>query len=275
MYKKLLKLALIVLSLSSCNTASKIQENTNKDYNLVWSDEFDETAINANNWSYQVEPVGRFNNEWQAYTNSSDNAYIEKGNMVIEAKYNGNGLAKGNYTSARMITQGKKNFKYGKVQARIKVPYGQGIWPAFWMLGSNIKENNPNGTVNWPYCGEIDIMEKVGGGIKEKELHGTIHFWEDSKNKWTYIGGKTTTTNNLADDFHVYEVEWDPEKIIWKLDGIEYHRQNITSSDYDEFRNEFYILLNVAVGGDWPGAPNSTTTFPQKMLIDWIRVYQK
>ncbi len=275
MYKKLLKLALIVLSLSSCNTASKIQENTNKDYSLVWSDEFDGTAINTNNWSYQVEPAGRFNNEWQSYTNSSDNAYIEKGNMVIEAKYNGNGLAKGNYTSARMITQGKKNFKYGKVQARIKVPYGQGIWPAFWMLGSNIKENNPNGTVNWPYCGEIDIMEKVGGGIKEKELHGTIHFWEDSKNKWTYIGGKTTTTNNLADDFHVYEVEWDAEKIIWKLDGIEYHRQNITSSDYDEFRNEFYILLNVAVGGDWPGAPNSTTTFPQKMLIDWVRVYQK
>lgn len=275
MYKKLLKLALIVLSLSSCNTASKLQENTNKDYSLVWSDEFDETAINTNNWSYQVEPAGRFNNEWQAYTNSSDNAYIENGNMVIEAKYNGNGLAKGNFTSARMITQGKKNFKYGKVQARIKVPYGQGIWPAFWMLGSNIKENNPNGTVNWPYCGEIDIMEKVGGGIKEKELHGTIHFWEDSKNKWTYIGGKTTTTNNLADDFHVYEVEWDAEKIIWKLDGIEYHRQNITSSDYDEFRNEFYILLNVAVGGDWPGAPNSTTTFPQKMLIDWVRVYQK
>lgn len=275
MYKKLLKLALIVLSLSSCNTASKLQENTNKDYSLVWSDEFDETAINTNNWSYQVEPAGRFNNEWQAYTNSSDNAYIENGNMVIEAKYNGNGLAKGNFTSARMITQGKKNFKYGKVQARIKVPYGQGIWPAFWMLGSNIKENNPNGTVNWPYCGEIDIMEKVGGGIKEKELHGTIHFWEDSKNKWTYIGGKTTTTNNLADDFHVYEVEWDAEKIIWKLDGIEYHRQNITSSDYDEFRNEFYILLNVAVGGDWPGAPNSATTFPQKMLIDWVRVYQK
>lgn len=275
MYKKLLKLALIVLSLSSCNTASKLQENTNKDYSLVWSDEFDGTAINTNNWSYQVEPAGRFNNEWQAYTNSSDNAYIENGNMVIEAKYNGNGLAKGNFTSARMITQGKKNFKYGKVQARIKVPYGQGIWPAFWMLGSNIKENNPNGTVNWPYCGEIDIMEKVGGGIKEKELHGTIHFWEDSKNKWTYIGGKTTTTNNLADDFHVYEVEWDAEKIIWKLDGIEYHRQNISSSDYDEFRNEFYILLNVAVGGDWPGAPNSTTTFPQKMLIDWVRVYQK
>lgn len=275
MYKKLLKLALIVLSLSSCNTASKLQENTNKDYSLVWSDEFDGTAINTNNWSYQVEPAGRFNNEWQAYTNSSDNAYIENGNMIIEAKYNGQGLSQGNFTSARMITQGKKNFKYGKVQARIKVPYGQGIWPAFWMLGSNIKENNPNGTVNWPYCGEIDIMEKVGGGIKEKELHGTIHFWEDSKNKWTYIGGKTTTTNNLADDFHVYEVEWDPEKIIWKLDGIEYHRQNITSSDYDEFRNEFYILLNVAVGGDWPGAPNSTTTFPQKMLIDWVRVYQK
>lgn len=275
MYKKLLKLALIVLSLSSCNTASKLQENTNKDYSLVWSDEFDGTAINTNNWSYQVEPAGRFNNEWQAYTNSSDNAYIENGNMIIEAKYNGQGLSQGNFTSARMITQGKKNFKYGKVQARIKVPYGQGIWPAFWMLGSNIKENNPNGTVNWPYCGEIDIMEKVGGGIKEKELHGTIHFWEDSKNKWTYIGGKTTTTNNLADDFHVYEVEWDAEKIIWKLDGIEYHRQNISSSDYDEFRNEFYILLNVAVGGDWPGAPNSTTTFPQKMLIDWVRVYQK
>ena len=275
MYKKLLILAFIILGLSSCNTASKIQENSNIDYTLVWSDEFNGTSINTNNWSYQVEPAGRFNNEWQAYTNSSENAYIENGNMVIEAKYNGKGLSQGNFTSARMITQGKQNFKYGKISARIKVPYGQGVWPAFWMLGSNIKENNPSGTVNWPYCGEIDIMEKVGGGIKEKELHGTIHFWEDTKNKWTYIGGKTTAPNNLSDDFHTYEIEWDETKIIWKLDGTEYHRQDIRNADYNEFRNNFYILLNLAVGGDWPGAPNSTTTFPQKMLIDWVRVYQK
>lgn len=275
MYKKILSLVFIILSLNSCNTVSKIQENSDKEYQLVWSDEFDGTTINTSNWSYQVEPAGRFNNEWQAYTNSSENAYIENGNLVIEAKHTGGELKQGNFTSARMVTQGKRNFKYGKIQARIKVPFGQGIWPAFWMLGSNIKENNPNGTVNWPYCGEIDIMEKVGGGIKEKELHGTIHFWEDSKSKYTYIGGKTTTPNNLSDNFHVYEVEWDEEKIIWKLDGVEYHRQNITGSDFNEFRNEFYILLNVAVGGDWPGAPNSTTTFPQKMFIDWVRVYQK
>ena len=275
MYKKLLTLALIVLSLSSCNTTSKIQENTTKDYSLVWSDEFDGTTINTNNWSYQVEPAGRFNNEWQAYTNSTENAYIENGNMVIEAKYNGKGLTPGNFTSARMITQKKQNFKYGKISARIKVPYGQGIWPAFWMLGSNIKENNSNGTVDWPYCGEIDIMEKIGGSGNEKVVHGTLHYFDDTLGYNPAPTGSKTLTENLSNDYHVYEIEWDESKIIWKFDGIEYHRQIITSSNYNEFRNDFYILLNVAVGGTWPGNPDGATVFPQKMLVDWVRVYQK
>lgn len=249
-------------------------------WNLVWSDEFDNAELNEDNWSFQVEPPGRFNAEWQRYTDSEENCYIyfdnkrNNGYMVIEAKHNGNGLNWGNFSSARMITHGKQEFKYGKIAARIQVPYGQGIWPAFWMLGTNISEN-PGGTTPWPQSGEIDIMEKIGSGANERELHGTIHYWKDSEARYDYLGGSTKTTQNLSDNFHVYEIEWDENKIIWRLDGNEYHRQDIRHSDFDEFREKFYILLNVAVGGNWPGYPDNTTTFPQYMFVDWVRVYQR
>lgn len=249
-------------------------------WNLAWGDEFSSPQLNMNNWTFQKENAGKFNNEWQAYTDSNENSYVytnddkSNGYMVIEAKYNGNGLKSGNFSSARMITHNKQKFQYGKIAARIQVPYGQGIWPAFWMLGSNISEN-AGGTVKWPDCGEIDIMEKIGGSIKEKTLYGTVHYWKDSENRYDYITGNTVAATNLSDAFHVYEVEWDPSTIIWKLDGKEYNRQNISSSDFNEFKKEFYIILNLAVGGNWPGNPDSTTVFSQYMFVDWVRVYQK
>jgi len=273
--RQFIKGSILILSIIFMSSCEKETTNMgNNQYKLLWADEFEGDTINFQNWSFQAEPAGRFNNEWQEFTNSKENAYVEDGKLVIEAKYNGQDLESGNFSSARLITHGKRDFKYGKVSARIKVPTGQGVWPAFWMLGSNISENN-GGSVDWPKCGEIDIMEKIGGGENEKTLHGTIHYWKDSFSKWEYIGGKTVFSQNLSEDYHIYEIQWNEAEIIWSLDGKEYHRQNIEGSDFHEFRNNFYILLNVAVGGDWPQYPDENTVFPQKMLVDWVRVYQK
>jgi len=249
-------------------------------WHLKWADEFDNAELNANNWTFQVEPAGKFNNEWQAYTNNPENCYVlmdkdgNDGMMVIEAIYNGEGLAPGNFTSARMITHNKQVVKYGKIAARIQVPYGKGLWPAFWMLGSNISENE-GGTVNWPFCGEIDIMEMVGGGENEKIAHGSIHFWHDDDNAYKSLTEAITLSENLSYDFHVYEIEWDENSIVWKVDDVEYHTLDITNSIFNEFREDFYILLNVAVGGNWPGYPDNTTVFSQYMFVDWVRVYEK
>ena len=246
-------------------------------WTLDWSDEFNQKTIDSANWSHQVLAAGTFNNEWQRYTDSSENSYIEtdsegNGALVIEAKYNGQGLEEGNFTSARMITNEKVEYKYGKIAAKIKVPKGQGIWPAFWMLGTNINETG--GDTSWPYCGEIDIMEKIGGSDdKERTVHGTVHFANEN-NQYEYQGGSKRISEYLSADYHVYEIEWNADRIIWRLDGVEYHRQDMRASEFNEFEKPFYLLLNVAVGGKWPGYPDSTTEFPQKMYVDWVRVYK-
>jgi beta-glucanase (GH16 family) len=171
-----------------------------------------------------------------------------------------------------MITNEKVEYKYGKIAARIKVPEGQGIWPAFWMLGTNISETG--GSVDWPYCGEIDIMEKIGGNYeKETTVHGTVHFANEN-NQYEYQGGSKSISEYLSADYHVYEIEWNADRIIWRLDGEEYHRQDMRASEFNEFEKPFYLLLNVAFGGNWPGYPDSTTEFPQKMYVDWVRVYK-
>lgn len=281
MKKEVLQILIILtLVLTGCSKSSYTVTNSVNDseesssYELVWSDEFDGTTINTDNWSYQEEVAGTYNSEWQEYTNSSDNAYIEDGNMVIKAIYSGNGLSSGNFTSARMITHEKQKFKYGKISARIKVPYGQGIWPAFWMLGSNISENT-GGTVAWPNCGEIDIMEKIGGTNNEKKAYGTLHYYNETLGYNPAPSDSYTYSDDLSNDYHIYGIEWDEDSISWYFDGIEYSTIDISSSVFDEFREDFYILLNVAVGGTWPGNPDSTTTFPQRMYIDYVRVYQK
>jgi beta-glucanase (GH16 family) len=250
-------------------------------WNLVWSDEFATSALDTTKWSFQVEPAGTFNSELQSYTNSGETCFVTNrdaggtdGTMVIQAVNTAPSTGSGDFTSARMITWGHKDFLYGKIAARIQVPYGQGIWPAFWMLGSDIDEN-PGGTVPWPKCGEIDIMEKKGGDdAQEKQLLGTYHFWNDTANAWQYFTGYRSLPACLSDDFHVYEVEWNANSIVWRVDGVQYHSVDTTSSDYDEFRKNFYILLNLAVGGTFDGNPDATTVFPQYMFVDWVRVYQ-
>jgi beta-glucanase (GH16 family) len=163
-----------------------------------------------------------------------------------------------NYTSARMITKGKYSLQHGKVEAKIKLPIGPGTWPAFWMLGDNIS------TVSWPACGEIDIMEHVNS---ETKIYGTIHY--DSVGHRYYGGTKACDVTN----WHVYGLEWNATKLMWFLDGVKYYETTINAAR-SELNNPFYFLLNVAIGGNWPGGPNQFTQFPAEMLVDFIRVYK-
>lgn len=236
--------------------------NASDTWNLVWSDEFSGSRLNSSNWVCEIGTgsSGWGNNELEYYTNRLDNVRVEDGSLIIEAKkenYSGMG-----YTSARIKTQGLKEFTYGKVEARIKLPKGQGIWPAFWMLGSNISQ------VSWPKCGEIDIMEHVNN---EATIHGTIHWFAD---QYAYYGGESSSLD--ITQYHVYSIEWDANSIKWFIDGNPYWEANIKENinGTEEFHKPFFILLNLAVGGNWPGSPDSTTQFPAKMYVDYVRVYQ-
>jgi beta-glucanase (GH16 family) len=225
-------------------------------YKLVWSDEFDESSIDANTWNFETGGNGWGNNEQEYYQQS--NATIENGYLVITAKKET--VGSNNYTSSRMTTQGKKELLYGKIEARIKIPAGQGFWPAFWMLGSNIN------TVNWPACGETDIMEHIN---TDSLIYGTIH-WDN--NGHVQDGGNTASSPST---YHVYSIEWDSSSIKWFIDSVQYHEASITNNSTEEFHLPFFILLNFAVGGNWPGQTIDDNLLPAKMYIDYVRVYQK
>jgi len=232
----------------------------------VWADEFDGPNINTSYWGYDLGCSGWGNNEWENYTNSSNNAFIENGNLVIQAINTGGGNC--GYTSARLKTQGKVHFIYGRIEARIKMPYGQGIWPAFWMLGENIS------TVGWPACGEIDIMEMVGGGAgRDNVCVGTAH-WDNGGHQYNGNSISVPWPEKLADNYHIYAVEWDATSIKWFFDGTQYHTVNIGSGMEEFVGRDFFILLNLAVGGNWPGYPDASTVFPQRMYVDYVRWYQ-
>ena len=232
-------------------------------YELVWQEEFSGPEINLDHWNHELGNSGWGNNELQNYTKRPDNSYIEDGKLIIEAKNESFGGS--DYTSARMISAGKKEFQYGRVDVRAKLPEGQGIWPAIWMLGNNIW------TDGWPSCGEIDIMELVGH--QPSTVHGTIH-WSDNGNH-AYFGGDTSIGfGKFSNEFYVFSIIWDESSIRWLLNNVEYHVVDVTSPQLTEFHNEFFFILNVAVGGNWPGYPDASTVFPQKMYIDYIRVFQ-
>jgi len=234
-------------------------------WQLVWSDEFDSTSLNLDDWTYETGGNGWGNNELEYYTNRSANSYIEDGKLVIKAQQESFGGR--SYTSARLKTQGKRFWQYGKIEARLKLPFGQGIWPAFWMLGENIP------FAGWPACGEIDIMEMVGGSGRENTVHGTAH-WANGSQHAQYGGHYTLSSGTFADDFHVFRIEWDQSAIKWYVDNAHHTTISITPSGLSEFHQDFFIILNLAVGGNWPGNPNSSTTFPQYFEVDYIRVYQ-
>ncbi len=235
-------------------------------YNLVWRDEFDGDALNLDFWTHETGTgsSGWGNNELQYYR--AQNTTVEEGFLVIEAKKENFGGR--NYTSSRIKTEGKKEFKYGRVDIRAAMPKGQGIWPALWMLGANFS------TVGWPKCGEIDIMEMIGGTGKDNTVHGTVH-WDNNGSHAEYGQSYTLPSGILADEWHVYTIIWNENTITWFIDDIQYNVIDITPSGLSEFREEFFFIFNVAVGGNWPGSPDGTTVFPQRMAVDYIRVFQK
>lgn len=235
-----------------------------QNWQLVWSDEFDRPEINPFNWTRETGGSGWGNNEWEYYTNRDTNAFIEDGHLVIQAlKEDFNGR---NYTSARLKTQNKKYFKYGKIEASLKLPSGQGIWPAFWTMGQSIT------SVGWPACGEFDIMEMIGGDGRENTTYGTAHW--DQGGHASYGGSYTLSSGTFSDDYHKFTMVWTEQYIKWYVDDQIHNTIDITLSGLSEFRENFFILLNLAVGGSWPGYPDSTTVFPKRYEIDYVRVYQ-
>ncbi|WP_207510657.1 carbohydrate-binding protein [Longitalea luteola] len=252
--KKFLLACLLAGSLTTLQKNAQAQN-----WQLVWQDEFT-NSIGAD-WVFETGngSSGWGNNELQYYR--GENAAIENGQLVITAKRESFGGF--NYTSARMKTQGRRSWKYGKIEARIKMPAFSGIWPAFWMLGDNIT------TVGWPDCGEIDVMEHINA---ENRTYGTPH-WRDHNNNYASYGGNTFCT---VTDYHVYSIEWDANYIRWFLDGTKFHEMYIGGgiNGTSEFHNNHFLLLNMAVGGNWPGFNIDLNGFPAKMYVDYVRVYQ-
>lgn len=263
----LMLMLLLAIAFSACERDA-FQKLEERNWQLVWSDDFDGVAgqlPDPAKWSFDIGTGqdGWGNLELQYYTNNPDNISMDgNGNLIITAIKTGN-----SFTSARIKTQGLFSQKYGRFEARLKTPYGPGLWPAFWMLGENIT------TVGWPQCGEIDIMELRG---QEPDIiHGTIH-------GPGYSGGNPITksyslVNNRFDvDFHIFAIEWDENKIDFFVDDYLYQRINRNDAPgewvYDQ---PFFILMNVAVGGNYVGFPTTQTPFPQKMIIDYVKVYQE
>ncbi|MFI6095748.1 family 16 glycosylhydrolase [Lentzea sp. NPDC051213] len=245
-------------------------------WELTWQDEFDGSAGSApdsGRWRHEVGGDGWGNKELQYYTPGNRNAaHNGQGQLEITAREeSGEDCWYGScrYTSARLITNGKFTQQYGRFEARIKVPTGKGMWPAFWMLGHDYEQ------VGHPQCGEIDIMENLG---KEPyTVHGTIHGQGYSDDE--SITGKTNSPDGrpLAENFHTFSVEWGPGEIHWYVDGQHFHQatpNDIPPGTTWAFDKPFFMLLNLAVGGTWPGDPDSSTSFPQKLVVDHVRVYR-
>ena len=229
-------------------------------YSLVWNDEFDGTDLTSS-WTFDIGNSGWGNNELQNYTNQNYN--VSAGLLEIFAKKETNQT----YTSTRIKTQGLESWQYGRIDIRAALPYGQGLWPALWILGDNIS------SVGWPSCGENDIMEMIGGaGLNDRTVHGTGH-WE-SNGHASYGGSTSLPSGKLADEFHVYSIVWDQNSIKWYFDDVLYNELSITPADLSEFHENFFFIFNVAVGGNWPGNPNASTVFPQSMFVDYVRVFQ-
>jgi beta-glucanase (GH16 family) len=242
-------------------------------YTLVWNDEFNGTSLSSD-WIQESGngSSGWGNNESQYYR--AENTSVSDGFLTITAKQENFSGFDFEYTSSRIKTQGVQNFKYGRIDIRAKLPYTQGLWPALWMLGENIT------SVSWPACGEIDIMELIGGdGYNDATVHGTAHWYDPSicSNQNPLCHALYGQANSLSsgiynDEFHVFSIIWTSSSIKWLRDDIQYNEMNI--SNLSAFHNNFFFIFNVAVGGDWPGYPDVSTVLPQTMVVDYVRVFQ-
>ena len=256
---------LIVLAISTAQAA-----DTPDDWGLVWSDEFNGDSLDLSKWGFVVDARGGGNQELQYYV--TNNVSVRDGHLTIEARkeqYTGPEGTR-EYTSSRIRTKNKGDWLHGRFEFRARMPQGKGIWPAIWMMPT---DNRYGG---WPRSGEIDIMEFLGH--EPKRVHGTLHYADLSGRH--VINGKdfVLPTGSFADDFHLFRLDWGPTGMRWYVDGKSYHTEtkwysgtNTFPAPFDE---KFHLILNVAVGGRWPGNPDATTQFPQAMLVDYVRVYQ-
>lgn len=235
--------------------------------NLVWSDEFNGDRLNQDYWSYDIgtgcpDLCGWGNNELEYYR--AENSWVANGLLTIEARKEN--FQNSEYTSTKVVTRDKQTFRYGRIDVRAKLPKGQGIWPAFWLLGQN------QTSVGWPKCGEIDLMEMIGGSGRERESIGNV-FWDnngvvDQPSKYVLPEGR------FYDEYHVFSIIWTDEEIKWLVDDNEFKTFDIKPTTRDEFTKPFYFIMNVAVGGNLPGNPNASTEFPTQMNVDYVRYFQ-
>jgi beta-glucanase (GH16 family) len=242
--------------------ACKGSQANDAPWTLVWSDEFDETALDSTKW--KVDTGNSFGTGQQDF-DTAQNLSVSGGYLTITAKeesYMGS-----SYTSGRIETSGLFSQTYGRFEARIKIPQGQGMWPAFWMLGSNYS------TQGWPQCGEIDIMENAGAD--PTTVFGSMHGpGGDNKTQGYQLPG----TASFADDFHIFAVEWEPGEIRWYVDSTQYETQDadlLPNSQQWVFDDPFFVILNLAVGGTYAGPTNSSVPFPQTMVVDYVHVYSR
>jgi hypothetical protein len=227
--------------------------------NLAWTEDFTTVALNTTIWNYEQGAGGWGNNELQNYTNLSDNVHLDSGYLHITALKTGT-----NYTSGRINTQGKKQFTYGRVEIRAKLPEGKGIWPALWMLGSGFP------TLGWPACGEIDILELLGH--EPSVAHGAVH-WNSNGHK-SRTNSFTLSNDKFSSGFHIFSFTWTPNKLIWMVDKQQFFYLSRSEMPDFPFDMPQFLICNIAVGGNWPGSPDGTTVFPQHMIVDYIRIYQ-
>lgn len=274
-------LLVVIITGISCNTSpgtsktEKIQDlidEREKEWTLVWADEFEGDTLDQEKWSHQLGTgsdeglQGWGNNELQYYTTRPENIFLEDGYLHIVAKEEH--FEEMNYTSSRIRTINKGDWMYGRIEIRAKLPQGQGIWPAIWMLPTD------NIFGGWPKSGEIDIMEMIGN--EPETIHGTVHYGPDwPENQYTGTP-YSLDTGIFADTFHTFAIEWEQDKLTWFVDDKKFFSvtpENLTPHVFP-FNERFHLILNLAVGGNWPGVPNDSTEFPQVLTVDYVRVYQ-
>ena len=258
-----------------------LSTNTNEGYTtpeyyegrtLIWKDEFDNDTLDTNFWNYAIgdgcpDLCGWGNNELEFYTSRTENVRLENSNLIIEAR--NDNWENHIYTSARIDTKKKKTFQFGRIDIRAKLPEGEGIWPALWMLGSNIDE------VGWPVSGEIDIVELLG--FDPSTVHGTAHFGLPDPNNKSKGADFSIDSSNFSESFHVFSLIWEKDVLRWYVNDTIFHQ--ITPTDLDgqtyPFNSDFFLIFNLAVGGNWPGPPDDTTIFPQQLIVDYVRVFSE
>ena len=240
---------------------------------LIWQDEFEGSKLNYGKWEAEVNDFGGGNEELQMYTDRQDNVRVEGGNLVLEARADKPQIYQETraYSSGRVRTKHRGDWKYGRIEVRAKLPAGQGIWPAIWMLPTEEKYGG------WAASGEIDIVEFKGQ--EPNKIHGTIHHGGQWPQNLFATEIFTLPRGNFTDDFHVFEIEWEPRSIRWLVDGKQYHRLTSWQSSGGQFPapfdQPFHLIINLAVGGRFVGPPDSSTQFPRQLLVDYVRVYQQ